>query len=237
MPDNKLLKLYESKINGLSSLNRELVDFGDYDGPFLMSPPCEDYRNSKKRLLVVGQETNGWVGERRANGLDDIHKNMQVYKDFDFGGARFKNSNFFRYMTYSAEQITDKNIFMWTNVLKFGKKSGRGTPSEKVIAAERKFFNVLIDEIKIIDPTCVLFVSGPNYDSRIQKMIPDAEFLEVEGFGIRQIAKIKSVHLPMVSYRIYHPGYGNRKKDLYKRTIDIVRLEHRNLYWKMLFRC
>lgn len=220
MESNPLLDLYASHAAGLRSINQELTDADNYDGPFLMDMPTEAFRCSTHRLLIIGQETNGWIGHRRINDEAGLRENMVLYRQFDFG--RTYNTTWFRYARSIAGQVVGEATYMWTNIHKYGRASGSGTPSAVVRQAEVCHFNVLAEEIRLIDPTCVIFMSGPRYDTFIRDRLPDAELFPVDGFTYRQIARVSSASLPQVSYRIYHPGYGNRVKLLYDRTIEVV---------------
>lgn len=56
----------------------------DYVGPLL--PYCweEQYLRSQYRLVVFGQETNGWYCDYMKSD-EEIRKNIGMYKDFQFG--------------------------------------------------------------------------------------------------------------------------------------------------------
>lgn len=66
------------------------------------------------------------------------------------------------------------------------------------------------DEIKIINPDIVLFLTGYNYDNYIKKQLHDVEFAAVSGYNEKEFARLKHSVLPYNSFRIYHPGYLQR---------------------------
>lgn len=67
------------------------------------------------------------------------------------------------------------------------------------------------EEIKIINPDIVLFLTGPNYDYYIKNQLKGVEFKTVENYGIRQFARVEYKSLPKNSFRIYHPVYLRRR--------------------------
>ena len=72
-------------------------------------------------------------------------------------------------------------------------------------------YNILEEEIKIINPDIVLFLTGPYYDYYIEKQLKGVEFKTVENYGIRQFARVEHEALPKNSFRIYHPVYLRRR--------------------------
>jgi hypothetical protein len=219
-----LLELYRSHLDGLMAFGEEVGD-EDCDGPFLMAEPSLEFQEAEHRLLVVGQETNGWVGGFGGSSEADIDHCLDTFKKFNFG-ERYRNL-FFPYARELASELTGGTHWMWSNLFKFGKASGKGAPSGKVNELELKHFNVLQEEIKIVNPTCVVFMTGPNYDHILEQRIPDSAFNEMGGFTLRQLARVSSDSLPEASYRIYHPGYGNRNLTMYRGTLDLIREDYR----------
>jgi len=224
MTSEPLFDLYRSHLNGLTAFGNE-VGHEDCDGPFLMAEPSPEFRESEHRLLVVGQETNGWLGGFGGSEEADLEYSINWFKGFNFG-ERYPKV-FFRYARELASNLTGKEPWMWTNLFKFGKASGKGAPSDGVNSLELKYFNVLREEIRILDPTCIVFMTGPNYDHLLKQRIPDVAFSRMGDFTLRQLAKLSSEFLPDTSYRIYHPGYGNRDVTMYRGTMDLIREDYR----------
>ncbi len=192
-----------------------------------MAEPSADFRKREHRLLIVGQETNGWHGGFLGSEESEIRQSFSKYRDFNFG-ENYRNL-FFPYARELASKLTGAEIWMWSNLLKFGKDSGKGAPSDRVNQLELKHFDVLRGEIRAIAPTCVVFMPGPNYDHFLRQRIPDVTFSEMQGFTMRQLAKLSSEFLPEASYRIYHPGYGNRRVAMYRGTMDRIYEDYRKV--------
>lgn len=225
MPPKNLLELYRSRLDGLRAFASSMDENDDCDGPFVMAEPSSDFSRSRHRLLVVGQETNGWIGYVCGGSESDLDHNLDTYRQFNFG-EKYSNI-FFRYTNELAEDLVGSNLWMWSNLFKFGKASGKGAPSAKINELELEHFDVLREEIRLINPTCVVFMTGPNYDHFLCQRIPDATFSEMGDFNLRQMARVASSSLPQASYRIYHPGYGNRDVPMYRRTLDLIREDYR----------
>ena len=223
MINEQLFHLYASRIQGINALyaDRDAKDITDYVGPLL--PYCweEQYLKSKHQLVVFGQETNGWYCDYM-NSEEEIRKNIQMYKDFSLGTEY--NSLFWQYAHWFNKELNefDEQNFVWLNINKFGSDSGVGRPEQEVLDDEVRFYNLLADELSILKPDVCLFFTGPNYDQDILRKLPDVKFHEFGGFGLREVARLSSKHLPLHSYRTYHPGYGNRISDSYQRMLDAI---------------
>ena len=96
MINEQLFHLYASRIQGINALYADLdaKDIKDYAGPLL--PYCweQKYLESKYRLVIFGQETNGWYSDYM-NSEEDIWMNVGMYKDFRLGADY--NSLFWQY--------------------------------------------------------------------------------------------------------------------------------------------
>lgn len=192
----ELLRLYlDSQANFKQVLNSFPED--DLAGPFLMSP---DYHYKKQRnpLLIIGQETNGWT-----YFVDEVEKQMDTYEEFNVGKG-FDSTTFWN-VTRRVENAlgNDSHSCAWTNLSKFDLYGGKSYGKyEKMIASLDK---IIVDEIKIVDPTVCLFFTGPDFDSRIKKIFEGIEFEAIEGWNVKQFCRLKHPLLPQHSYRSYHP--------------------------------
>lgn len=224
MINEQLFLLYESCLNGLGVLysKLDLLNIKDYAGPHLIYCWEDFYTASKYKLLIVGQETNGWYDEY-IRTPKDIRECIRTYENFKLGESK-SNTPFWRYSRMFNAKINgeySKLGFIWTNINKFG-ATGIGHPNLEVTNIERKEYNIFTKELQILKPDICLFLTGPNYDNDIKAKVVDVEFEEFTNFHKRQLVKVKSAHLPLKSYRTYHPGYGNRKKELYMEIFQTI---------------
>jgi hypothetical protein len=50
-----------------------------------------------------------------------------------------------------------------------------------------------------------VFFTGPDFDYRLRNLFTGIEFVEIEGWSIRQFCRLKHEKLPEKSFRSYHP--------------------------------
>lgn len=144
MINDKLVNLYKSHLSDIAKFYADLDAKGikDYAGPHL--PYCweEEYRQSPFKLVVVGQETNGWYRDYMTSE-GEISKAIGVYRDFELGAGY--NSTLLRYANNFNQALNGRGRlnYVWLNVNKFGKDSGVGKPDQAVLDDEVRYFNVL----------------------------------------------------------------------------------------------
>lgn len=221
MINEKLRETYAKKIEGLKN-SPAFAD--EVDGPILMHCWEEEYNKSQYKILFVGQECNGWIGY-----MDDkIETSIEGYKKF----ALSKNGNrtiFWQYVNkinseLNPDQAEEKN-FLWTNVSKFSTLDGKGLDWETHLSTVDKF-NCLKDEIAVTKPDVVIFLSGPDYDGKINTQFNnEVKFETFKERNIREVSKLEHPDLPKHTYRIYHPNYLQRSKKtfLLDELIDHVK--------------
>ena len=221
--NKKLEQLYLSKMDDLSRMYVELKQSGltDYSWPLLLHVWEEEYSKTPIKLMIIGQETNGWGA--KLEKVEDVVPSMGVYEGFNLG--RGYNSTFWQW----AHKINgmlgnpDTNCFVWNNILKFGKECEKGSPEHYITELENKYFNVITDEMSILKPDVCIFLTGPSYDTEIKSKFPDVELLGFGGYkDIKELAQLKSKGLPAHSYRTYHPGYGGRYPEWYLEVIETI---------------
>lgn len=220
---NHLLRdLYISTLPELAQMYSTLDSAGitDYVGPLLLYCWEKDYINSKHRLLIIGQETDGWKDDYIKTS-SDIDDSIECYRQFQLG-ANY-NTLFWRYAHDINQMInkTDKLNFVWNNINKFG-IDGKGRPEEMVLEEENKHFNLLQKEVEILSPDVCIFLTGPNYDTDLQQKFPDIIHLKFDDYQLREVSQLSSKSLPTHSYRLYHPGFGNRYSEWYYRILDSI---------------
>jgi|SaaInlV_125m_DNA_1040241.scaffolds.fasta_scaffold124017_1 hypothetical protein len=197
--NEKLEKLYFENQKTFESI---VSDFrgNDIAGPLLMSIQ-DNYLERENRLLIVGQETNGW-----GYYSSKIVEGMENYARFNFG-SNYKSSPFWN-VTRKIEHLLSNPKFScaWTNVSKFDVDGNMPIGENAKLIS--KVDDLLKEEIKILNPTMVIFFTGPKLDSRLLKLFPNISFEEGSlGLNKRQFAKLKHELLPASTFRTYHPKY------------------------------
>ncbi len=209
--NEELLNLYEQQMQNLQkvSVNREL-----YDGPHLAFA-FDDYINASTKILFVGQEANGWIGYISHNVKELIDK-YKSFKLCDKGGKSY--TAFWEYL-YDFKNTLLKSgnnkDFMWLNVSKFCVAETGGTINDDDdFYVLNENFNVLSDEIKILQPEIVIFFTGANWDFAINHLLHNTvKFKNLNNeTSLKEIAKLSSPFLPLHSYRLQHPRYLRKSK-------------------------
>lgn len=226
--NSNLYELYSSKLSALtemySILDAENLPTG-YAGPLFMHCQEEEYLSAKKKILIVGQETNGWYDGYLTNKTE-LDKCLTLYENFALG----KNYSSF-FWSYAHELVAEINgfcdqNFLWTNINKFGRDDAPGKPDARVLEEENSKLNIFAEEIKIVQPDICIFFTGPNYDGDIKAKLPDVSFEKCSELDARALARVVSSVLPATSFRTYHPGFLNRGNwGIWETVKKIIRTE------------
>lgn len=172
---------------------------------------CVDEQYSKADIKVVyfGQETNSWEGDF-PKGIQHL---LSTYRDFYLSEDCFKyGGQFFNGISKCNERLrrefSGKSVgFIWNNLIKIGKSNEKGTPTKDILAFQDEWFSVIKKEMEILNPDIAIFFTGPNYDEYITKCFADAKFVGHRRRDTKELAKVKSVSLPNMTFRTYHPHY------------------------------
>lgn len=221
--NKSLEQLYVNNIEGFlhicSKLKEQNID--DYSWPLLLNICVDEFNKASTKIMIIGQETNGWPPA--IYSIDDIRKSMNFYGYFTCN-KKNPNTPFWRTMYYINKIFgnEDSYCFVWNNILKLGKSGDSGRPTSRVTELENKYFNLLSKEIEIIKPDVCIFLTGPKYDNDIKAKITDVKFEAIKDYSETEFCLLKSNFLPLHSYRTYHPGFGLRYKDQYYKILNTI---------------
>lgn len=171
-------------------------------------------------------------GEEDYYGLGDLY-HRYFFKD-EKTGKRGNSTPF----TRRSDQLVDllKSVmpntsieYLWNNVFKigrggtdFGQSCGR--PTAEIREIEREYFNVVADEVKILKPDIIIFLTGKTADNEIKEKfgLSDNDF-----FSVKEGIFLDRINIPGVKYaaRTIHPSrqsYENLKKHFDALIEDIV---------------
>ncbi len=197
--------------------------------PLLVSPRS-GWTTSSTRILVIGQETNGWggngssVGGSRLSSLDHFCLNesgvadmLRAYVSFDFASSySHRNSAFWRAFRLLESEVAHEGVLaMWTNLFKVdvGGSVVRGCNEKTRKLLREAQAGVLAEEVRVLDPTVVVFFTGPTYDEEIGHAFGKPEFHSLwSDRPVREAAQLISPLLPRLSFRMYHPNYLQRSR-------------------------
>jgi hypothetical protein len=215
-----LTALYSSKWNSLISKLEAITQDKNLDikptNPLLLYIDDEEgYQNADIRLMIYGQETNSWY-EKGNGSIDEI---QNLYDGFFNEGECWQYRSQFwngvkRFVSSLQNKYPDKKIRLtWNNIVKIGKQGDKGLPPDYIYEIEREYFNVIPEELEILNPNVVLFFTGPNYDSIVKDIFGVLKYQALPDSTERQLSKVSLQKVPF-AYRTYHPNY------LWRHDID-----------------
>lgn len=254
--DDRLTNLYGSKLLGLYSALQPVVEGEEYPVkpalPLLLwlENDAKDYTDADLKVMIFGRETNNWNSDDKdcykmqygfdLNNSEDIRGEVlsiqSIYEGFFQKGARqrtqFINRGIKRFMNQLRTRFPNRTIeSVWNNISKIGnskaahgKSSGR--PANYIREIENKYFNVVKDEIEILQPDIILFLgSGKEYIC--EKLGEEnVEFKEIAR-GYVEIDRVLIKGVPSAYWISKHPCA--REKDItsimdscYKIVIDDI---------------
>lgn len=213
--------------------------------PLLLSAR-DAWPNSKKRLLMVGQETLGWGfqegeyypwdGSPIISFLDFLNVSNAVqllqngYEHFDFSKHQPENYRSPFWQTYRTLREKLENdmewSILWSNLFRFSVDGGSviGSCTEDELSTVSNLNRgILNDEIATLKPSCVIFFTGPNYDFELERCFQGIEYSQFKAHPVREVALLKHPALPTKSYRTYHPRYlFMRKWDIFEDILHEI---------------
>jgi len=218
--NNQLFELYSSKWDKLCTAMLPIIEKENIKptNPLLLyingkEEGIEDYNEADIRVMVFGQETNKWHNELlRSGAFADIQKLIDEY-DYAFNTDDMFCLNtpfwkdFKKFRILLGEKYPIKTIrYVWNNIVKIGRVDIKGCPPDYIYDVERKYFSVIKEEINIIKPNVILFLTGPNYDNKISNVFGQVTYSAFSPLSERELAKI-SIPGVDVAFRTYHPNY------------------------------
>lgn len=230
--NQKLLKLYESKnykevVNEIIKINQKAKG-----KELALQLPCitENYKQMDKKIMVIGQELYGW------SKIKDNPKDAML-ATYEFQNEKEKNTLFWNFQFKFCQKMNPNIKFdrkrktsyiAWTNIRKFSyQKVNRSAPRIPLYEEVQKLidskFNFLKEEIKIIKPDIVLFLTGKDYDDYIRAQLNNVKFHEIRNsdFDKNEFARVEHEVLPKNSFKIYHPNrFRFVKKGKYKKNLE-----------------
>ena len=217
-----LRELYASKWEQLSSAMKPIVEGNNYSikptNPLLLWPCLGDdeYDKADIRVMILGQETNDWYGTFNpyADKNAEIERLFEFYNEFYNVDQSYRSqfwNGFNLFKNLLNKKFPNKNIrYAWNNVIKIGKDSQKGLPPDYIYNIEQSYFRILEDEINILKPHIMLFLTGPNYDNYIKDKLGEVYFKQISPFTSREIAEL-NINDVNFAFRTYHPNYLYRQ--------------------------
>ncbi|MEZ5958671.1 MAG: hypothetical protein R3C27_15825 [Hyphomonadaceae bacterium] len=206
--------LFERLAEARSTQNIE--DLSRMCGPFVVQPTPE-FAAAHHRVLLVGQETNGWYTVEDILAPDKgLEEALFWYRDFALADKHpASRSPFWSFHRKIAAGLgLDWRAVLWSNLVRFDgtqlndRGSLVGHPSEPALLDVQR--GVLSSEIDGLRVDTVIFLTGPNYDHIIRDELGDIEFSAVGQYPVRHLAHVKHHGRRARMMRTYHPAYLRR---------------------------
>lgn len=181
--------------------------------PLLLKLNEERYELSDLKIMYCGQETFGWCEtldgrpiEKMTSTYERYFTNEGYLKTEAGKRAFWRATRKFNASLESA--FPERTIYpIWNNISKIGIANRKGM-TDKIRQLERANFLVFREELALLKPDLVIFMTGPNRDGDIKFNLPDAKFEAAsEHVNKRSLARVTTVHLKRPAVRIYHPAY------------------------------
>jgi len=231
--NQKLEELYDSKWENFSNALMDIVEDENYTvkptNPLLLiHNDCDSYENAEIRIMIIGQETNGWGLDTEGFFCDEKDMIIDMYKNFysgyEFEAHRgfFKN-HFNNFLKLLKDKYPEKTTScFWNNVIKVGKAHDKNTPPEYILEIEQKYFAVLKQEIEIIKPNVILFYTGHAYDKYVLHHFPELLKEDISGFNPSELQSFKIDNVDF-AFRTPHPqGLHFQGKERYSMIYDKI---------------
>ena len=208
--NNQLQTIYEPYLAHLYSQEWP----ADVSAPLLMNIFAE-YTQMPVKVLFVGQETHGWdhlSKQLTVEMLQRMYASFDLGKHADYGDGkkpRYLRSpfwNFCRSCFYQLNQDSGvekkTNGFLWTNISKFDSSST--TPHADLQERNRFGFELFKQELSIIQPDVVVFLTGTKYDYWLDQLFTLERESELDN-GLLTMLHDSTGLLPRLSFQTKHP--------------------------------
>lgn len=175
IPTQSFINLYKKLYEGITGENiKEICPFFPQAGA--------KWGQSKIKILFVGRAVNGWVEtadefkENLFNKIANIHDQMSWVEELrgegiKEDGRRRYNSNRSAFWKLIKQICSELNISpwyeytAWSNMYKLSPH--KGNPNKKFRNLQRSACTeILKEEIKILQPTHIIFINGGNWQWR-----------------------------------------------------------------------
>jgi len=197
----------------------------------------EQYENARLKVIIFGQETDGWHEEfnsYQASVEQLMDRYYRYFNRLSEGGKKRQKRAFWgnKNFNFFAENLAPKKDveFLWNNISKIGNNETRkGKPHKSIRVLEREYFNVIREEVEILKPDLIIFTTGKR-DSYIRHIFGDktsfAPLLYLQdgkpaNETLNLIAEVSLEDFPAISaIRVEHPNRRTLDKALILKLIE-----------------
>ncbi len=239
----KLNELYQDKISKRKI--DTLKNIEKLSAPLLIKA-YESFLNADLKIMYVGKETNHWltdpkiplekrglIGVYNDDDSLDIDRLLTRYNKRMTQSKNWTKSALFKQYKNIKDQLVDTNIgsgsVVWNNLFKMSYDRGKGYSktslghSSDLQELSKKVF---LQELEILKPNILIFVTGSSYDKVIKNYLQDYKTIEV--IIPKKLWKFK--YNDILCYRTVHPDSirfikKDIREDYYQMIIDDIKKE------------
>jgi len=221
--------MFSEYIDYVKFLKEEFDSSNNISYPLLIHA-FEEYQESNNKIMVIGQETNGWIGDLdfTLSSHDIVVKSIEHYKEFELGN-NYYNSPFWRFCKKAKSVLTKSSNLkeiVWTNLSKFD--VDESTPNKDIRNRNKKGYALLKKEISIFKPDIILFLTSWKNDEVLMSIFDDVKISKIDDYSGKYLSRVVSNDLPVNSFRTYHPRFLPTKKSKYNEN-EIIKMIKNNM--------
>jgi len=158
--------------------------------------------------MIFGQETNSWCNEcgDKSSFSNNIDKSISIYEKFylNNGIKSYKGPfwNEFKRIKKEIKKHNNSSVIIWNNINKIG-RIGKGN-LDAINKIQFENFMVIKDEIKILKPNIIIFLTGTDYDFFIKNNLRDFKQIEVSEslYNLDFVNNYSDINF----FKTYHPN-------------------------------
>jgi len=195
--NNRLFAFYSRLVPQLRDI---IASNNKLSNPHFLFVP-KDYFETRVRIMIVGQQTNGWGDKGILQRPDATEALMKLYAEFNLG-EKYTRSPFWQ-AALLLHRLINPNAparsFLWSNLVKVDQEGKR--PIQE-IEEQMSQLRLLQQEILITQPHAVVFFTGPYYDDRLVSCFP-----ELSWDTPAMLLCLSHPNAEVIYLRSYHPNY------------------------------
>ncbi|MBX9651049.1 MAG: hypothetical protein K2X57_28770 [Xanthobacteraceae bacterium] len=188
----------------------------------MFSGVTQAYRQSKVKVMILGQETAGEYTPLLNIKPDEARRiAIAGWTKFDMAVNQPQyNSPYWRAFREICQKLDLESPYgaAWCNLFKVQRIHDKNTASirrftfqqqKQIQAWQQRLFEA---EMEFFNPDHVICLTGPYYDHALQESVPDLKLAAMTMHPQRQLASGHSTRFNCQFVRTYHPGYLQRAK-------------------------
>ena len=188
----------------------------------LLIKPFPAYFTSDVRLMIAGQETQGWSMSKNLPyikdeiNIDRVHSLLMLYKNVGLGKER--QSPFWRFARELNKRFNSSHeAFIWNNISKVDERGT--TPKWDIFhgSSATSSHSIINQEFEILKPNVVVFTTGANHDNCLRAVFKGIREEPVNEY----ISKLTHKLLPKNSYKTEHPLRLSMNRH-FNKVIDFI---------------